>query len=300
VNAYVQYEDLNIQALWRDYDLGFDNPYARAFSNNSRYDQTLLADPFRDQNPLLAWVALNTPQMKPERGLYVGLRYRVSRNFTITGLEFDNWTRVADGQDEQRYTLRCEYSPIFPLRFRLRQRFSSRSELGMEDVRKFQGWDTRLEMQVRLTDYDELRLLYSTTKTQFAPRPRLSEAATPGFTTALAQAGSPSQAVQAAIMHNVNDRLLLGVSTELYDGFLYNFEDNEFVVVDDVGFRNWFLVRSRLSDSMLLRFKFTYDRPLTRNNIDIRNFESQIGFLYEGDDARAERTSFRLQLDYTY
>lgn len=300
VNAYVQYEDLNLLALWRDYDLGFDNPYARAFSNDVRYEQTLLDDPFRLQNPLLSFLGQSTPQMKPERGLFVALRYRVTRNFTITGLEFDDWTRAADGQDLRRYTARLEYAPIFPLRFRLRQRFSSRSEFGSEDVRKFRGWDTRLETRVRLSTYDELSLLYSTTKTEFAPRPRLVQAAEPGVRNPLPQGGSPSQAVQAVLTHNVNEHLMFEVSTQLYDGFLYNFEDNEFVVVDDVGFRNYFLVRSRLSDAMLLRFKLTHDRLLTRNNIDVRSFENPYGFLYEGDNTRAQQTSFRLQLDYTF
>jgi DNA uptake protein ComE-like DNA-binding protein len=300
VNAYVQYENLNVLAIYRDYDVGFDNPYARAFSNDARYEQTLLGDPFRLQSPLLSWLPLNTPQMKPERGLFLSMRYRVTRNFTITGLEFDDWTRVADGQDQRRYTARFEYSPIFPLRFRLRQRFSSRSEFGAEDVRKFRGWDTRLEMQVRLSEYDELRLLYSTTKTEFAPRPRLAGTPELGEGNTLGQSGSPSQALQAALTHNINDRLAFVVSTQLYDGFLYNFEDNEFTVLDDTGFRNWFLVRSRVSDSILLRAKFTHDRPLSRRNVDLREFNNEFGYLFEGDDTRAQRSSFRVQLDYTF
>jgi len=101
-------------------------------------------------------------------------------------------------------------------------------------------------------------------------------------------------------MHNVNDRLLFGFSTEIYDGFLYNYEDNEFVVLDDTGFRNWFLVRSRFSDATMLRFKITHDRPITRTNVDIRNFNDPTGVPFEGDNVRRKQTSFRLQLDHTF
>jgi len=300
INAYLQYEDLTLFAMWRDYDVGFDNPYARGFSEDSRYEQTLVADPFRDQNPTLAWLATNNPQMKAERGIYASLRYRVTRNFTISGLDFDAWTREADGQDAQRWVARLEYAPIFPLRFRLRQRFSSRGEHYQEDFRRFKGWDTRLESIVRLSGYDELRLLYSTTKTQFTPRGRLSGTVDAGDQVVLGQLGAPGQALQAAITHNVNDRLMFGFSTEIYDGFLYNYEDNEFIVVDDNGFRNWFLVRTRFSDTTMLRFKLTHDRPRTRTNVDIRSFNDPNGIPFEGDNVRQKMTSFRLQLDHTF
>jgi DNA uptake protein ComE-like DNA-binding protein len=300
LNGWVQYEDLTLQALYRSIDLGFDNPYARSFSNDTRYEQTLLTDPFRLQNPVLTWLELDTPQMKPERGLFLSTRYRVSRKLTISGLEYDQWKRVADEQDQRRWTARLEYAPIFPVRFRLRERFSSRSEMGTEDFRKFKSWDTRLEMRLRLSDYDELGLLYSSTNTQFAPRARLSQAAQISQNNPLAQAASPGQAVQALLTHNVNDGLTVAISTEMYDGFLFNFEDNEFVVVDGKGFRNWILLRSRLSDSLLLRFKVTNDRRLTQTNVDIRSFNDPSGSPIDGDNARRESTAFRLQLDYTF
>lgn len=307
VNAYVQFGDFNLLALYRDYDVGFDNPYGRGFSNDTRYEKTLAEDPFRMSNPFLSWVAVNTPQPKPERGFFVTTRYRVNRSFTITGLDFDQWTRVADGQDQYRWTARMEYQPIFPLRFRLRQRYSSRSELGLEDVRKFKSWDTRLEARVRLSGFDELRLLYSSTSTRFAPRPRLSRNDEPGFdNNPYPQAGSGSQALQAQLVHNVNQNLQFTFTSLMYDGFLWNFEDNEFVLLDGEGFRNWAMVRTRLSDNLLLRFKFTHDRPRTRTNVQARDLDNSpvdldTGEVYAiGDNLRKRDTAFRVQLDYTF
>ncbi len=301
VNAYAQYSDLTILGLYRNYDLGFDNPYARPYSEDSRYEQTLAGDPFRMNNPFLSYLEFDTPQHKPEKGFAFSTRYRVNRKLTITGFEFDQWTRVADGQDLRRFTFRAEYAPLFPLRFRVRHRFSSRSEQGIEDVRGFKGWDTRIEARVRLSGFDELRLGYSTTNTEFAPRPRLSRGAEPNSTNSLAQVGSPGRAISGALTHNVNDRFQVQLVTLMYQGFYWNFEDTEFVLLDGTGFRNWISVRSRLSDNLSLRFKLTNDQ-LKTGFIQARDLDNQPvdPARGEGDNVRDNLTAFRVQMDYTF
>jgi DNA uptake protein ComE-like DNA-binding protein len=309
VSAYMQWEDLNLQVLWRDYDVGFDNPYARAFSNDSRYEQTLLVDPFRLQNPLYSSLALETPQMKPERGVYGNLRYRVSRTFTISQLEFDDWIR-ADGQNSRRWVARLDWVPIFPLRFQVRQRFSSRGEQVEEDVRHFRGWETRFGVQARLSSFDTIELLYSQGKTQFAERPRLSgspdpsPAPTPPLNTrtGLGEEASNGQAIVGLMEHNFNEGLQFQVGTLIYDGFVYWFEDNEFLLLDGNGIRSYFVVRSRIGDELLLRFKVAHERPFTNTNLDLRDFRN-IPFNYQpfdGDRVRQSFAWFRVQLDYTF
>jgi DNA uptake protein ComE-like DNA-binding protein len=299
LNAYMQWEDMNVQVLWRDYDVGFDNPYSRGFSEDQRYDQTLLGDPFRLQNPLYTYIALGSPQMKPERGLYANMRYRVSRTFTISALEFDDWVR-SDGQNSRRYVARLDWAPIFPLRFQVRQRISSRGEQVEQDVRRFRGWETRLGVQARLSGFDTVELLYSNGKTEFAPRPRLSGAAQSGVRNPLPQYGSLGQAVVGVVEHNVNEGLQFQFGTLIYDGFVYWFEDNEFLLLDGNGIRNYFVVRSRIGDAMLFRLKVAHDRPFTNTNLDVRRFENDVGFPIDGDRVRSTFASFRLQLDYTF
>ena len=53
----------------------------------------------------------------------------------------------------------------------------------------------------------------------------------------------------------------------------------------------WLLVRSRLSDALIFRFKLTHDRNLTRHNIDVRDFEAPIGADFEGTDTRSALSS---------
>jgi hypothetical protein len=302
-NGYIQYENFNFLALYRNYSLGYDNPYNRAFSENSKFQQTLMdGNPFRLWNPLYSYTAYNDPSPKAEEGWYFSTRYQFTRAFTLTGLEYDTYTRKADGADLKRLTIRAEYRPVFPVRFRVRHRLSGRHDQRPDDIRAFQSWDTRLEMRVNLSNYDQMGFLYSTTNVTFADRPRLSAPAAGGNTSTnlVGSRGIPAKAVQATYTHNFSDFLTATVSAEIYDGFLYNFEDNEFVVLDGNGFRNWFMVRSRLSENLSWRFKWTADHQLPRTFVDIRNFGDLISPTPDGTDAMGEQSTYRFQLDYSF
>ncbi len=299
-NAYLQYENFNLLALYRDYDLGYDNPYDRAFSEDDRFEQTILdGNAFRLKNPYWAELARFDPQPKAERGWYFNTRYQLSRQLTLTGLEYDTWTRIADGADLQRIAARAEYRPIFPLRLRIRQASSTRHANRPDDIRGFHAWDSRIELLANLSAYDQVRFLYSTSSVTFAARGRLSGPAsggdTQGDTTAVR--GIPARALQGTLTHNFNTDLAVTLSTEIYDGFLYNYEDNEFVVVDGKGFRNWFMLRSRLSPNLSWRFKWTSDHQLARTYVDIRDFGNLVPPTPDAVNARGDRSSFRLQID---
>jgi len=302
-SAYLQYENFNIQALYRDYDLHYDNPYHRGFSETNRYDQTLASDEFRLWNPLFSYLAENDPQSKAEKGFYLLGRYQLSRDLTINSFEYDNYVRKVDDTNSQRLTVNLEYRPIFPVRFRVRQRWSERDSKGEDEVRGFTGWDTRFEARFYLSNYNRLDFLYSSTNVIFQPRPRLgSDGDLDGGTTDLGTRASPGQAFQAKYTHNFTPGLAVTVSSEIYDGFLYNFEDNEFIALDGTGFRNWFLVRSRLSNELSWRLKYTVDNQAVVSNLQLRNFETPIGTggRPEGTAVKDNVNSFRFQLDYTF
>jgi hypothetical protein len=302
VKGALQYESLTALVLYRDYDLGFDNPYDRGFSEDSRYEQTLLdGNAFYLNNPYWAQLATHLPQPKAERGWYLNARYQVNRQFTLTGLEYDTWRRVADGADMKRLVLRGEYRPIYSLRLRLRHANSSRHSDRPDDVRNFLSWDTRVELLANLSSFDQLRFLYSTSNVKFASRPRLSAPAAGGDTqdNTLGVRGIPGRALQAALTHNFHSHLSAEFSTEIYDGFLYNYEDNEFIVVDGRGFRNWFLLNSRVSDNLSVRFKWTMDHQLPHSYLDVRDFGNLVSPTPDAVGGLSNRSSYRLQLDVT-
>ncbi len=301
VNGYAQWDDLHLLAIYRDYDLGFDNPYGRPFSNDARYEQTLIDSPFRMQDDLYSFLSLRTPQPKPEQGLFLQSRYRVSRTLTITGLEYDQWKRKADGMDLRRYTLRAEYQPIFNLRLRLRHRYSSRGEQFPTDVREYRNWETRWELLTLLSNYNSLKFMYMTSNVMFPVRPRLSYPPDAGVgESAVGTAGIPAHAFQAIYEHNLTPHIRLLFSGEIYDGFLWNFEGNEFVTVDGRGFRNWFQLESRVSDRLLYQLKITRDHNLPHTWVDIRSYGDPSGSEPDGDYAARDITSVRMQIDYTF
>jgi DNA uptake protein ComE-like DNA-binding protein len=306
LNGFAQWSNLHLLAIYRDMDVGFDNPYNRSFANDTRYEQTLLDSPYRLNDDLYSWVGLNTPQTKPERGFFLQSRYRISRQLTITGLEMDQWERKADGADLTRYTLKAEYQPLFNLRFRMRHRYSSRSEMNFNDVRRYSSWESRWEMHTMMSNYNRLKLMYMTSNVWFPARPRLSGtevAAGSGSYEGVPGVGTaaiPAHAFQAIYEHYFTPGLKLTASSEMYSGFLWNFEGNEFIVVDGRGIRNWMKVESRISDQLLFQLKVTRDHNMPRTYLDIRQYGEAYGQEIESSYAPRDWTTFRMQMDYTF
>ncbi len=304
INAFSQWDNLHLLAIYRDYDVGFDNPYGRAFSNDSKYEMTLLDSYYRLNDPLYAWLESEGAQAKAEKGIFLETRYRISRKLILSGLQFDKWQRKADGADLTRYTIKGEYQPIFNLRFRVRHRYSSRSENDPYDVRKFKNWETRWQLIGLLSNYNRIQLTYVTSNVMFPPRARLSlppEPGTPGSpdASAVGSNGSPATAFEVRYVHNLTPGIKLHLASAVYDGFFWNFEGNEFVLLDRNGFRNWFKIESRVSERMLFQLKVTRDHNMPRA-VDVRYYGAPSGDDPDAPYVPKDQTTVRLQMDYTF
>jgi DNA uptake protein ComE-like DNA-binding protein len=300
INAFSQWDNLHLLAIYRDYDVGFDNPYSRAFSNDGRYEMTLLDSDFRLVDNHYAWLVSGTPQPKAEKGLFLDMRYRFSRNLILSGLQFDQWTRKADGADMMRYTIKGEYQPIFNLRLGVRHRYSSRSESDAYDVRAYQNWETRWTANFLLSGNNRLLFTYMNANVMFPPRARLGGTALPGATgPSVGTAGSPSHAFETRYEHTLAPGLVLTLGSCMYDGFFWNFEGNEFVLLDGKSFRNWLNIESRISDRVLCQLKVTRDHNLPQD-IDVRRFGEAYYNDPDATQAPNDITTVRLQMDYTF
>ena len=300
VNAFSQWDNLHLLAIYRDYDVGFDNPYGRAFSNDSKYEMTLLDSYYRLNDPLYSWTVSEGSQPKAEKGLFLEARYRISRKLILSGLQFDQWTRKADGADLMRYTIKAEYQPVFNLRFRVRHRYSSRSEDDPYDVRKFKNWETRWQLIGLLSDYNRVQFMYMTSNVMFPPRARLGGTAEPGAgDPSVGGNGAPGNAFEVRYEHNLTPGLKVQLASAVYNGFFWNFEGNEFVLLDGNGFRNWFKVESRVSERLLFQLKVTRDHNLPRA-VDIRLFGDPSGNDPDAQYVKKDQTTVRLQMDYTF
>ncbi|MCX6601292.1 MAG: hypothetical protein NT025_06995 [bacterium] len=303
-SAYAQWNALSALALYRDYGAGYDNPYCRGFSNYSRYKGTTYEDEFYLTNPVFAQLQRNTPVPQAERGMYLETRYQMSRPLTVDA-EIDNWTRVADQSDYYRWVAKVTYRPVWPLLIRIRQKLQGRWLHDPDKETGFTTYESRLNVEYRLSRFDNLQLLYATGYTRFTPRPRLIGEPDPtGESPIDAQTASPTEALGAQLTHYFSPRLRVRAAWYIYDGFFWNFEDSDFAVLDGRSARWWISVSNRFSDALAVRFKITGDSSYPKTFVQARDSNEYptpvIGHETNANDVTKDQISFRIQLDYIF
>ncbi len=303
-SAYAQWNSLSLLALYRDYSIGYDNPYCRSFSNYARWKGTTYEDEFYLSNTEFAQVQRNSAVPQAERGVYLESRYQISRPLTFDA-EIDNWTRVADQADYYRWVGKLTYRPVWPIVLRVRQKLQGRWNMDPQKETGFTTYENRINLEFRLSRYDNLEMLFANGYTTFTPRPRLSGEADPtGLAPLDAMDDSPTEAIGVQLTHYFSQRLRMRAAWEIYDGFFWNFEDSDFAVLQGRSARWWFSVSDRLSDQLSLRFKLTDDSSLPGTWVQSRSNNSYPtqtpGRNYAGDNVTHDALSFRIQLDYFF
>lgn len=301
LNSFIQYDDLSLLALYREYDVAFDNPYQRSFSNYERYKGTILEDYFRLEDPIYGMIYQNTAQPQAEKGFYLNTRYRWAEPF-ITTVEYDTWRRQADMSRYSRFIARMEYRIAFPLRFKMRHKWQNREFENPSDPSIFNNIETRMEMEFRLSRFDQLEFLYATSTTQWPPRGRLQgEPIANGTNPVSGNNALPGQAYGAWYTHHfANSRLKVDGAVFAYDGFLWFFEKSTFRVVDGSGFRTWFEITDRLSDDFTMRFRWVRENQKRNTAVDIRQFNDEVAEEIDADNVRDTTNYFRFQADYSF
>lgn len=306
LSGYIQFDNFNFIALYRDYDLEFDNPYQRSFSNYQRFKGTIFEDVFYLKDPILGYLYSANAQPQAEKGLYLSTRYQIHRTL-ITTLEQDNWQRQADKAHYNRTVLNLEYRPVFNYRFRLRQKWQTRDADNVLSPVGYKSTETRLEAILRMARNNSVRLLLATGFTAFTPRSRLVYNAITYGTSMVGNAGSSSDALGFTMTHNVTERLKVMGSLMTYKGFLWNFEDTDFRVfnTDTRAYHGWFALFTRLSTNFSLRLKYSFDWHVPRSNyvnvmVDTGSPQTQIlTNVYQLQTGKLY-TDFRIQLDYRF
>tara|TARA_B100000315_G_scaffold260938_1_gene328067 strand:- start:53338 stop:55788 length:2451 start_codon:yes stop_codon:yes gene_type:complete len=302
VTSFLQVNNLNLLAVYRDYDLEYDNPYQRSFSNYQRYKSTIFEDVFYLKDPVFGYLYSGNSQPQAERGIYLSSRYQFHRQWVTTN-EIDMWTRVADNSKYYRIVARFEYRPVFNYRFKIRQKWQQRASFNDWTPTGFDSRETRLEAILRLSRYDNLRLLYALNKVLFSPRRRLSlDLGSLGESNSMVGASAlKSEAIGFTVIHNFSDRMKVLGSVIMYNGFFWNFEDTDFRVFDSPkdALRWWVTFFTRIGDRWAMRFKISTDAsyPITNYNFAIEDYER---IQWSGLSSQNESIDFRIQLDYAY
>ncbi|MBK6765950.1 MAG: hypothetical protein IPG71_06365 [bacterium] len=303
-SAHAQWNSLTLLGVFRDYSIGYDNPYSRSFANYARYNGTTYEDEFYLASPVLAQLERNSAAPQAEQGIYFETRYQVSRPLQLV-TEIDNWTRVADQSDYYRWVGKLTYRPVWPIQLRVRQKLQGRWNSSPEQPTLYQTYENRINLEYRLSRFDELELMYASGYTRFAPRPRLIGDPDPtGQSPVDAQTASPQEALGVEVTHNFSRALKLKAAWLTYDGFLWNFEDTEFVVVDGKSTRWWISLTNRFSNALTARLKVTTDSPVTKTFVQARDGNAYPdpveGRSFGGDNVVQREWSFRVQLDYLF
>ncbi|MBN2460298.1 MAG: helix-hairpin-helix domain-containing protein [Candidatus Cloacimonetes bacterium] len=310
LTAYTQFENLYLLSLYRDYDLDFDNPYARGFSESERFDDTVFERlTYALNNTLLTDIYLNAAQPSAERGIYFETRYRFHEMFTITRAYLDIWERKSDARKGIRFESRFEFRPIHQVRFRFRYKYQLKRYQDDLDRNRSQTDEFEPAFVFYLSNFDRLQLGYVYTRVKQPPYLSiLSDPAEPdptgeelGMDMAQANTLSNGDMIYVDFTHNFNDNFkILGSFSiwKTHGASLWDFEDVELdFYQSDRGFKYWFNLHTRIANNIFLSLKYKFKRFMTRE-YEFRIFnEIPSAGPYYYERVQREETSIRLQLD---
>ncbi|NQU66958.1 MAG: hypothetical protein HQ510_03360 [Candidatus Marinimicrobia bacterium] len=302
-SSYLQFNNLNFLVLYRDYDLGYDNPYQRSFSNYQRYKGTIFEDTFYLEVPEFGYLYSGSSQPQAERGVFLSSRYQFHRQAVLT-TDFDTWTRVADNARYYRTVVRLQYRPTFNFRINIRQKWQQRGAHNSYDPSAFYSRESIVRAQLRLSRFDQVELIYMRANVDFTSRRRLSiDYESSGEELALVgNKNSPSHALGFRVLHNFRNDSKISFRTLVYDGFVWSFEETDFRIFDSLSdAMRWYVAySSRIGQNWMLRIKWTNDQSTAITN-----------YYYEGADVPVnqrvpwgnvmginESGDLRVQIDY--
>mgnify|MGYP006159491357 CR=1 FL=1 len=305
LSGYLQFNNLTFLTVFRDYDLGFDNPYQRSFANYQRYKGTIFEDTFYLEDPIYGFLYTGQAQPQAERGIYVNSRFQVSRSLVLSG-DYDTWTRVADLARYYRTVAKIQFRPLFNVRFNLRHKWQKRAGYNSLDPSAFYAQETILRSQIRLSSYDQIELILIRSWVDFTSRRRLTVDLQSGgeSSSMVGSAGTGSEGIGFKVTHNFNKNFKIMSQTLLYNGFIWNFEDTDFRVFDSSSdaIRFWVSIFSRLNNHWAIRLKYTVDssNPITNYTFESNDPSDNQRSLKSSVFSENSTMDIRLQLDYVF
>ena len=307
LSAYSQFDNLYLLSIYRDYDLEFDNPYHRSFSESERFDDTVYEKlTYALNNTLLSDMYLNSVQPSAEKGIYFETRYQFNTMLTITKAYLDLWERKSDARRGVRFEANLEFKPIHQFRIRLRHKHQVKRYDNDQDRNESQADESEIKLLCYLSNFDRIQLGY--VYTRVLQPPYLSILSDPALASGpdMAQASTLTNGdmIYVDYTHNFNQNLkVIGAFSFWYaeGASFWDFEDVELDFdQSDRGFKYWFNIHSRIANNLFLSLKYKYKQFLTRE-LEYRLFNEipEEGEYYFQRVERKENI-IRLQLDWKF
>jgi hypothetical protein len=298
LSSYFQFDNFNLLLLYRNYDLHYDNPYQRSFSNYQRYKTSILEDSYWLEDPVYAFLYTANPQPQAEEGFYINSRYQFHRN--ITGvLQSDHWTRKADDAKYFRTVLSLQWKPVFKYRVYLRQKWQARGTFDIFHPSPYYSRETRIRVKMLLSNFNELEFLYALGYTTFSPRPRLTDGPN-GEDMVIGDIGSPDRTIGISLKYNISEKFKIRTGSLYITGFTWYFGDNDFRIFDsDFGsFHHWLSFHSLVNQRLSFNFKvsFTSDHPMT----NITEAQTEEGYWINNPWVSNKQFDYKIQVDYAF
>lgn len=307
VSSYTQFDNLYLISIYRDYDLEFDNPYQRSFSESERFDDTVFEKmTYGLNNTLLNDMYNNSAQPSAERGIYFETRYQFHSMLTLNKAYLDIWERKSDARRGVRAEVKFEFKPIHQIRFRLRHKHQVKRYEDDLDRSKSQADETELKFITYLSNYDKLQLGYIYSRVLQPPYLSiLSNPAEPGAPDmAQGQTLTDGDMIYMDYTHHFNENLkVIGAFSMWYanGASFWDFEDIELDFdQSDRGFKTWFNVHSRIANNVYLSLKYKYKKFKTRE-LEFRDYnEIPEDGEYYFQRVEREENIVRMQLDWKF
>ncbi|MEO0092591.1 MAG: helix-hairpin-helix domain-containing protein [candidate division WOR-3 bacterium] len=243
----VQYEYLYLTALARHYDVNYDNPYNRGFCEQLRFEDTPLEKPYRLIDPTFSDLQY-FPTPKGEQGIYTEMRYQISRQITFTRMYFDVWRNLAHGLTNYRFQGEVEYRPVFPLRFRIKQKIQ-RKHLPKDVLATVSNtFETSFRVLASLEERNFLSCELRRGLVDLTPSMEYNSEKTMW-----------GDFLAISWEHNFSAALNLEIGIAVWSAMNLSqwiFEDVGIDFLDGRGLKYYFVVSERPADFLMLRFKF--------------------------------------------
>jgi len=296
MSIYSDIDIINFLALYRDYDLEYDNPYQRSFSNYSRFKTSILEDTYWLNDPVFGYLYSGNPQPQAEKGIYLASRFQFHKNFILT-LNWDNWNRKADNTKYYRIVSNIEWRPAFNCRIKYRQKWQARGDFNLFHPSPFQSKESIITARLNLSNFNRVELIYIRGNTTFSPRPRLTDSAIGGDMT-VGNIGNPENSIGFNITQNYSKSLTFKFGTMLANGFVWFFEDTDFRVMnsENASIHHWSSIRVKPNPNLSVYLKFSKTGGNVTTNIT--SAQSQQGVWISNPNVSNSNYDYKFQIDY--
>ena len=296
LSAFAQFSNLNFVALYRNYDLEYDNPYQRSYSNYQRFKTSIFEDAYWLEDPIYSFLYTANPQPQAEEGFFISSRYQFHRSMVGT-LNWDTWNRKADNSKYYRTVASIDWRPVFNFRIKLRQKWQARGAFDIQHPSPFYSRETRIQARLRMSRYNQFEILYSNGYTTFSPRPRLTDSAI-GGEMMVGDIGSPDETMGISFTHHADEHFSVKGGVLYINGFLWYFEDTDFRIFNSESgaVHTWASVDLKPTSlfRIMLKVSHTADASSTR----VVDAQAPDGTWVRNPQVTHEDLDFRIQVNY--